>query len=86
MFGGVFCWRLEKTVGNAVLGVPAAGGGKRAKKGRLLRAALAGVRDYLAQRYRKVTTWARLQMELTPKVVALMPLVMPFSAAHRTAL
>ena len=36
-------------------------------------------------RYRKVTIWARLQTVLGPKLVALRPLVMPFSTAHSTA-
>ena len=39
---------------------------------------------YLA-RYRKETIWARLQVVFTPKMLALMPLVMPFSTAHLTA-
>ena len=33
-------------------------------------------------RYRKVTTWARLQLEVGPKWVASTPLVMPFSTAQ----
>lgn len=41
---------------------------------------------YLKKRYRKDTIWARVQVLLGLKVVALVPLVMPFSAAHRTAL
>ena len=40
---------------------------------------------YARVRYRKVTTWARLQMPPTPNSVAEMPLVMPFSTAHATA-
>lgn len=40
---------------------------------------------YLAKAlYRNVTTWARLQMLSTPKMVALIPLVTPFSTAQRT--
>ena len=35
---------------------------------------------------RKVTIWARLQVTFGLKVVALVPLVIPFSTAHRTAL
>ena len=38
------------------------------------------------QRYRNVTIWARVQFALGLKVVAVVPPVMPFSAAHRTAL
>ena len=37
------------------------------------------------QRNRKVTIWARVQSLLGLKVVALVPPVMPFSAAYRTA-
>ena len=37
-------------------------------------------------RYRKVTTWARLQMVSGAKRLSLTPVVMPFSTAHRTAL
>jgi len=37
---------------------------------------------YLQARYRKVTTWARLQAAVGPKVVSVRPLVMPFSTAH----
>jgi len=38
--------------------------------------------NYAMVRYRKVTTWARLQTAPGPKVVAVRPLVMPFSTAH----
>ena len=38
------------------------------------------------QRNRKVTIWARVQLLLGLKVVALVPPVMPFSAAQTTAL
>lgn len=37
---------------------------------------------YAIARNRKVTTWARLQVTVGPKVVAVRPLVMPFSTAH----
>ena len=43
-------------------------------------------RDYAMVRYRNVTTWARLQFSVGLKVVAVLPLVIPFSTAHRTAL
>ena len=36
-------------------------------------------------RYRKVTTWARLQMRSMPNLPPPIPLVMPFSTAHSTA-
>ena len=36
-------------------------------------------------RYRKVTTWARLQGEVEPNSVADIPSVMPFSRAQRMA-
>ena len=35
---------------------------------------------------RKVTIWARVQSLLGLKVVAVVPAVIPFSTAHRTAL
>ena len=41
--------------------------------------------DYARVRYRKVTTWARLQTVLMPKVPSPMPLVMLFSTAQATA-
>ena len=41
--------------------------------------------QFLYARYRKVTTWARLQMALGPKVVAVRPAVMLFSTAHSMA-
>ena len=40
----------------------------------------------LAARYRKVTPCARVQMSSGLKVVSVVPLVMPFSTAHATAL
>ena len=36
-------------------------------------------------RYRNVTIWPRVQESFGPKVVAVMPLVMPFSVAQITA-
>ena len=36
--------------------------------------------------YRKVMTWARVQVLYGAKVVALVPLVMPLATAHCTAL
>ena len=48
---------------------------------------LNGRRIYSAKaRHKKVTICARVQSLLGLKVVALVPPVMPFSAAHRTAL
>ena len=41
---------------------------------------------YFATRYRKVTTWARVQMLLGEKRSALTPAVTPFSTAQATAL
>ena len=41
--------------------------------------------SYFMQRYRKVTIWARVQFALGLKVVAVVPAVIPFSTAHRTA-
>lgn len=38
-----------------------------------------------AARYKKVTVWARFTVAFGAKVSALVPLVMPFSTAHRTA-
>ena len=35
---------------------------------------------------RKVTTWARVQVDLGAKVVGVAPVVTPFSTAQRTAL
>ena len=60
------------------------GCGAYMKKGGSFEPPLRGIRIYLAQRYRKVTTWALLQMLETPKVPSPMPLVMPFSTAHMT--
>lgn len=42
-------------------------------------------RIYARQRYRKVTTCARLQVCMTPKVPSPMPMAMLFCAAHATA-
>ena len=39
----------------------------------------------LTARYRKVTTWPRVQVASGPKVVAVMPLVTSFSTAQATA-
>ena len=42
--------------------------------------------DYFSRaRNRKVTAWARLQLSLTPKVSAVLPLVTPVSTAHLMA-
>ena len=44
-------------------------------------------KDYcaLAMRYRKHIMWPLVQVILGAKVVSLIPVVMPFSTAHRTA-
>lgn len=46
---------------------------------------LPGREDHARVRYRKVTTWARLQTAAMPKVPSPMPSVMSFSTAQATA-
>ena len=52
-----------------------------------LRFTVGAASDYSPRkRYRNVTIWARVQSLLGEKVVAVVPTVIPFSKAHRTAL